>query len=119
MRRPGVELTTLAFNFTHGFTLIKDAEFENAGFRVWRSDWIWGFRFRVDDFYLLETPLPTSRSRSVTTLQAEESGLSKDGIYPKGDGGERNIAPGYRAGKQFTYSGWSCFNAFFVQAPKP
>ena len=30
----------------------------------------------------------------------------------------QTLACGYRGGPQFKYSGWSCFNKYFVQAPK-
>ena len=30
----------------------------------------------------------------------------------------QTLASGYRGGPQFKYSGWSCFNKYFVQAPK-
>ena len=34
---------------------------------------------------------------------AEASGLSEQGIYPKGDGGTANMAPGYRGGQGVTH----------------
>ena len=53
--------------------------------------------------------------------EAEASGLSANGIHPKGDAGARNVGGGgYRVGggPQFTYSGWTCFNKQLKSVPK-
>ena len=52
--------------------------------------------------------------------EAEQSGLSSQGIYPRGDSGAANAAPNYRQGEKrfMQYSGWSCFQKQLAQAPR-
>ena len=50
---------------------------------------------------------------------AELSGLSAQGIYPKGDDAQGVGVGGYRGdGARFAYSGWSCFGKQLAKAPK-
>tara|TARA_B110000977_G_scaffold7481_1_gene10288 strand:- start:5384 stop:8206 length:2823 start_codon:yes stop_codon:yes gene_type:complete len=88
----------------------------------------WEPGYRTAPFALLVTLHKLSLQGQITVDKkalmdkAEESDLSAQGIYPKGNEEVRSAAGGahgYRGDKaQFSYSGWTCFNKQLTKAPK-
>ena len=85
----------------------------------------WEPGYRTAPFALLAT-LHRLHLQGETTVgkkrlmdAAELSGLSAQGIYPKGDDAQGVGVGGYRGdGARFAYSGWSCFGKQLAKAPK-